>query len=374
MEEKTKLDRRRFLTRASIGGAAAAAGTVLAAPAIAQEQPEIRWRLTSAFPKSLDTIYGGGEALANRIREATDGRFQIQVFAGGELVPGLQAQDAVTDGTVECCHTVGYYSWGKDPTFALGSAVPFALSARAMNAWLHFGGGNELYNEFLAGYNIHGIPGGNTGVQMGGWFRKEINTLDDLKGLKIRIGGFAGKVIEKLGAVPQQIAGGDVYPALERGTIDASEWVGPYDDQKLGFFKVAPYYYYPGFWEGGPTVHFYFNKEKYEGLPENYKSLLNTACRAVDAEMLQKYDHLNPIALKELVAQGAQLRPFSQEIMDGCFKAANEVYAELDGTNPMFKKLWDSIKVARNDWYLYNQTAEYTFDTYMMIQQRGGNL
>ncbi|MDF3605489.1 TRAP transporter substrate-binding protein [Paracoccus sp. DMF-8] len=368
------MDRRKFLTRAGIGGAAAAAGTVLAAPVIAQERPEIRWRMTSAFPKSVDTIYAGAESLSRRLAEATDGKFQIQIFAGGEIVPALQAQDAVTDGTVECCHTVGYYSWGKDPTFALGAAVPFALSVRAHNAWLHYGGGNELYNEFLANYNIHGIPGGNTGVQMGGWFRKEINTLEDMKGLKFRVGGFAGRMLERVGVVPQQLAGGDVYTALERGALDATEYVGPYDDQKLGFAKIAPYYYYPGFWEGGPTVHFFFGKEKYESLPDSYKSLLNTTCRAVDAEMLQKYDHLNPIALKELVAQGAQLRPFSQEIMEGCFKAANEIYAELDGSNPAFKKIWDSIKVARNDWYLYNQTAEYTFDTYMMIQQRGGNL
>ena len=374
MKKTNQLDRRAFLGRATVGGVTAAAGAALAAPAIAQEMPEVKWRLTSAFPKSLDTIYGGAEVLSKYLSEATGGKFQIQVFAAGEIVPGLQAQDAVTEGTVEACHTVAYYSWGKDPTFALGSAVPFALSARAMNAWQYHGGGIDLFNEFLANYNIYGLPGGNTGAQMGGWFRKEINTLEDLKGLKIRVGGFAGKVLEKLGAVPQQIPGGDIYPSLEKGTIDASEWVGPYDDQKLGFYKVAPYYYYPGWWEGGPTVHFLFNKEKYEALPDTYKALLHTAAQATDANMLQMYDHLNPIALKELVAAGAQLRPFSPEILDGCYKAATEVYAEMESANPAFKKIWDSLKVARADWYLYNQTAEYTYDTFMMIQQRNGTL
>ena len=198
------------------------------------------------------------------LSEATDGNFTIQVFAAGEIVPGLQAADAAAAGTVEACHTVGYYYWGKDPTWALGTAVPFALNARGMNAWHYHGGGIDLFNEFLGTQDLIGLPGGNTGVQMGGWFRKEINTVADLQGLKMRIGGFAGKVIEKLGVVPQQIAGGDIYPALEKGTIDAAEWVGPYDDEKLGFYKVAPYYYYPGWWEGGPTVHAMFNKAKLE--------------------------------------------------------------------------------------------------------------
>ena len=374
MKKTNQLDRRAFLSRATVGGVTAAAGAALAAPAIAQEMPEVKWRLTSSFPKSLDTIYGGAEVLSKYLSEATGGKFQIQVFAAGEIVPGLQAQDAVTEGTVEACHTVAYYSWGKDPTFALGSAVPFALSARAMNAWQYHGGGIDLFNEFLAGHNIFGLPGGNTGAQMGGWFRKEINTLEDLKGLKIRVGGFAGKVLEKLGAVPQQIPGGDIYPALEKGTIDASEWVGPYDDQKLGFYKVAPYYYYPGWWEGGPTVHFFFNKEKYEALPDAYKSLLHTAAQAADANMLQMYDHLNPIALKELVAAGAQLRPFSPEILDGCYKAATEVYAEMESANPAFKKIWDSIKAFRAPYYTWAQVAEYNYDTFMMQQDNNGKL
>ncbi len=315
------MDRRSFIRKAGTAGIGAAAATAaLAAPAIAQSNPKITWRLASSFPKSLDTIYGGAEVFAKMLSEATDGNFTVQPFAAGELVPGLQAADAAAAGTVEAAHTVAYYYWGKDPTWALGAAVPFALNARGMNAWMYHGGGIDLFNEFLGKQGLVGYPGGNTGVQMGGWFRKEINTVADLKGLKMRIGGFAGKVVERLGVVPQQLAGGDLYQALELGTHDAAEWVGPYDDEKLGFQKVAPYYYYPGWWEGGPTVHLMFNKGKFDELPPAYQSLVRTAAQATDANMLQKYDYLNPTAIRKLFANGGQLRPFSQEILEACFE------------------------------------------------------
>ncbi len=235
------MKRRNFLAASGAGLAAAA----VAAPAVAQSAPEVKWRLTSSFPKSLDTIYGGAETISKQVAELTDNKFQIQVFAAGEIVPGLQALDAVSNNTVEMCHTCSYYYVGKDPTFAIGTAVPFGLNARQMNAWLFQGGGNELFNEFYKKFNVYGIPAGNTGAQMGGWFRKEIKTVADLQGLKMRIAGITGQVLAKLGVVPQQVAGGDIYPALEKGTIDAAEWVGPYDDEKLGFNKVAPFYYYP---------------------------------------------------------------------------------------------------------------------------------
>jgi TRAP-type mannitol/chloroaromatic compound transport system substrate-binding protein len=368
------MDRRSFIRKAGAGGVGAVAATALAAPAIAQSNPKITWRLTSSFPKTLDTIYGGAVVFSNMLKEATDGNFDIQVFAAGEIVPGLQAADATSAGTVEACHTVSYYYWGKNPTWALGAAVPFALNARGMNAWQYHGGGIDLFNEFLGAQGLVGYPGGNTGVQMGGWFRKEIKTVADMQGLKMRIGGFAGKVVEKLGVVPQQIAGGEIYQALEKGTIDAAEWVGPYDDAKLGFQKVAPFYYYPGWWEGGPTVHLMFNKAKFDELPASYKSLVRTAAHAADADMLQKYDYLNPTAVKQLVANGAQLRPFSSEILMACFDASNQVYAEMEAANPEFKKIWDSIKAFRKDYYLNMQIAEYNHDTFMMIQQRGGKL
>ena len=366
--------------RKMLAGTAAAAATGVAAasslpkPAIAQSAPELKWRLTSSFPKSLDTIYGAAEVFAKAVSDMTDGKWQIQVFAAGEIVPGLQAADAVTNGTVECCHTASYYYVGKDPSFAFGTAIPFGLNSRLQDAWLFEGGGQDLLNAFYAKYNIYSLPCGNTGCQMGGWFRKEIKTVADMQGLKMRIGGFAGKIVEKLGVVPQQIAGGDIYPALEKGTIDAAEWVGPYDDEKLGFQKVAPYYYYPGWWEGGPTVHFLFNKAKYDELPKNYQALLRTAAQAADADMLQKYDFKNPTAIKSLVANGAQLRPFSQEILAACFDKSNEVYAEMEASNEDFKKIWGSIKAFRGDYYLNAQIAEYNYDTFMMIQQRGGKL
>ena len=368
------MDRRSFIKKAGSTSVAAAAATTLAAPAIAQSNPKVTWRLTSSFPKGLDTIYGGAETFSTYLSEATDGNFSIDVFAAGELVPGLEAANAVAAGTVEACHTVAYYYWGKDPTWALGSAVPFALNARGMNAWLYHGGGIDMFNEFLGTQGLVGFPGGNTGVQMGGWFRKEINTVADLQGLKMRIGGFAGKVVEKLGVIPQQLPGGEIYQALEKGTIDAAEWVGPYDDEKLGFQKVAPYYYYPGWWEGGPTVHLMFNKAKYEELSPAYKSLLRTAAHAADADMLQKYDFLNPTAVRKLVANGAQLRPFTPEVLNACFEASSEVYAEIEATNAPFKKIWDSIKAFRKEHYLWAQVAEYNYDTFMMLQQRGGKL
>src|SRR3712207_6792618 len=257
------MKRRQFIQAAGIGLAAGA----VAKPAIAQSMPEVRWRLSSTFPKSLDTLYGAAENFCRYVSEATDGRFQIQPFAAGEIVGTFQAFDAVSNGTVEMIQAPGYYYLGKDPALAVFADIPFGLNARQKAAWLNHGGGNELVNEYLAKFNVHAIPAGNTGTQMGGWFRKEIKSVADVQGLKFRIAGLAGEVFAKLGAVPQQIPGGDIYPALERGTIDAAEWVGPYDDEKLGFAKVAPFYYYPGFWEGGPAIHFFFNSAKFKELP-----------------------------------------------------------------------------------------------------------
>jgi hypothetical protein len=232
---KSALKRRQFLKVAGVGLATA----VVAKPAIAQVNPTIKWRLTSSFPRSLDTLYGSVETLSKFVAEATDNQFQMQAFAAGEIVPGLNALDAVSNGTVEACHTAAQYYFGKDPTFTLFCAVPFGLNTRQQNAWFYDGDGMKLMNEFGKKFNVYSLPAGNTGCQMGGWFRKEIKESADFRGLKFRIGGFAGLTVQKLGGVPQQIAGGDIYPALERGTIDAAEWVGPYDDEKLGFNKVA---------------------------------------------------------------------------------------------------------------------------------------
>lgn len=369
----TRIDRRKFMTVAGAGGAAAtltACDQEPSAPAIVSSMPTLTWRLTSSFPKSLDTIYGSAETFSRIVREMTDGRFNIQVFAAGEIVGPLQAADAVTDGTVEAAHTTSYYYWGKDPTFALGTCVPFGLNSRMQNAWMYDGGGIELMNEFYARYNLIGFPGGNTGAQMGGWYRKEINTPEDLRGLKIRIAGFGGAIFSRLGAVPQQIAGSDVYPALEKGTIDAAEWVGPYDDEKLGFYRVARYYYYPGWWEGQAMLHFFINLEKWNSLPKAYQSIVYAAAQAANTITQARYDMRNPAALRRLVKAGAILRPFSETVLDACFKASTDAYTELCNANPTFKKAFDAMAAVRAEGYLWFQLAEHTSDTYMMIQQR----
>ncbi|MBX9822682.1 TRAP transporter substrate-binding protein [Afipia birgiae] len=352
--------------------AAGAAATAVASPAIAQSSPEVKWRLASSFPKSLDTIYGGAEQLSKYVAEMTDNKFQIQVFAAGEIVPGLQALDATSNGTVEMSHTVSYYYVGKDPTFAIFASVPFGLNTRMQNSWLDQGGGNDLANEFYKKYGVLGLPCGNTGTQMGGWFRKEIKTVADLQGLKMRIGGIAGQVLAKVGVVPQQLAGGDIYPSLEKGTIDAAEWVGPYDDEKLGFNKVAKYYYYPGFWEGGPTVHAFTNLEKFNALPKNYQAILTNAAAHVNGWMPARYDMQNPGALKRLVASGTQLRPFTNEVLDACLKATNELWAEISAKNADFKKAIDAMQAYRSDQYLWWQVAEYTNDSFMIRSRTRG--
>ncbi|QOZ10309.1 TRAP transporter substrate-binding protein [Bradyrhizobium sp. CCBAU 51765] len=361
--------KRRDFLKVSAAGAAA---TAVASPAIAQSSPEVKWRLTSSFPKSLDTIYGGAEQVAKYVAEMTDNKFQIQVFAAGEIVPGLQALDATSNGTVDMCHTVSYYYVGKDPTFAIFASVPFGLNARQQNSWLYQGGGNELANEFFKKSNVIGFPCGNTGTQMGGWFRKEIKTVADLSGLKMRIGGIAGQVLQKVGVVPQQLAGGDIYPALEKGTIDAAEWVGPYDDEKLGFAKVAKYYYYPGFWEGGPTVHAFANLEKFNALPKNYQAILTNATANANAWMAARYDMQNPAALKRLVAGGTQLRPFTNEVLEACLKSTNELWAEISAKNADFKKSIDAMQAYRSDEYLWWQVAEYTYDSFMIRSRTRG--
>jgi TRAP-type mannitol/chloroaromatic compound transport system substrate-binding protein len=361
----TQVTRRRFI---KAGGAATAgiAAASIAAPAIAQPTPEIRWRQTTSWPKSLDTLYGGADLIGKRVAELTDNKFQIQTFAGGEIVPGLQVVDAVQNGTVECGHTALYYYFGKDDTFVYGSALPFGMNSRMQNAWMIHGGGLDLLNEFLKTYNCYGIPGGNTNAQMGGWFRKPIATMDELKGIKMRLGGFAGKIMQRVGVIPQQIAGGDIYPALEKGTIDAAEWVGPYDDEKLGFVKVAKFYHYPGWWEPSSCLMFIVNLDKWNGLPPPYQKALASAALEINQWVSTKYDAVNTAALKRLVAGGAVLQRFPQEVMDGCHKAALDLYAELDQKNPAFKKLYENYKAFQDDGYLWHQIADGTMDSYMI--------
>jgi TRAP-type mannitol/chloroaromatic compound transport system substrate-binding protein len=355
------MQRRMFLKT----GALAAAAAPIAMPAIAQSMPEVKWRLTSSFPKQLDTIYGTAQQFAKFMGEATDGKFQIQTFSAGEIVPGLQALDAVTSGTVECAHTPTYFYIGKEPALGLGTGIPFGLNARQQHSWWYFGGGEQIINGVLAKFNAYSIPCGNSGCQMGGFFRKELKTVDDLKGLKFRIGGMGGSVLAKLGVVPTQIAPGDVYPALERGTIDAAEFVGPYDDEKLGFVKVAPYYYYPGWWEGGAMLHLVINQEQWNKLPKHYQAIVQNACEAANNWMLAKYDFVNPGGLRKLIAQGAQLKAFPQPIMEASLKAAEEYYAETSAKSEAFKKGYESMVAFRGENLLWWQVAELSYDAFM---------
>jgi TRAP-type mannitol/chloroaromatic compound transport system substrate-binding protein len=361
------MKRRQFLKAAGVGMAA----STVAAPAIAQSMPQIKWRMTTSWPKSLDTLYGAAEQLAKGVAEATDNKFQIQVFAGGEIVPPLQALDATSNGTVEMGHTASYYYFGKDPTFAFGTSVAFGPNARLNQGWWTLGGGKEVLGEFYKKYNVTALLTGNTGCQMGGWFRKEIKSVADLKGLKFRIGGFPGRVIQKLGGVPQLIAGGDIYPALEKGTIDAAEWVGPYDDEKLGFYKVAKYYYYPGWWEGGSMLHTFINLDKWNSLPKHYQAVLEGAAAYANQWCLAKYDELNPAALRRLLAGGAQLRGFSPDIMEACYKAGMELHGEIAKTNESFRKVNDSMMAFNKNGYQWFQVAELNYDSFMVRHMRG---
>lgn len=357
--------------RTFMGASAATLATgALAAPALAQSQPQVKWRLTSSFPRSLDTIYGTAQMFAQYVSEATDGAFQIQTFPAGEILPGLQALDGVSTGAVECAQTATYFYTGKDPALAFGTGVPFGFNSRQQHSWWFFGGGDKIINGVLAKYNVTSMPMGNSGCQMGGFFRKELNGLDDLKGLKFRIGGIGGQVLAKLGVVPQQIAPSDVYPALERGSIDAAEFVGPYDDEKLGLVKVAKYYYYPGWWEGGAMMHLVINNDRWNALPKSYQAIVRNAAEAANNWMLAKYDSVNPPALRRLVQQGVELRPFPQSIMEAGQKAAFELYNEIAATNPAFKQALDSMNAIRTDQLVWWQIAEYAFDSFN-IRSRG---
>jgi len=359
------MERRSFLKKATVGAAVGA----VSAPAIVQAQAQVRWRLASSFPKALDTIYGAAEVFAKAVSAMSGGKFTISVHAGGELMPPFGVVDGVQNGTVECAHTAPYYFFGKDETFALGCAIPFGLNSRQMSAWMYEGNGLKLMREFYKNYNIINFPMGNTGAQMGGFYRKEIKSLADIKGLKMRIGGFGGKVLERIGGVPQNIPGGEIYQALEKGTIDAAEWTVPYDDLKLGLHKVAPNYYYPGWWEGGPQLDLYINQKAYDSLSAEYKAIVEAAASHAHVTMQAMYDARNPAALKQLVAQGAKLHRFSKDIMDASFKEAMALYSELSTKNPNWKKVYEDYAKFRADQNLWFRFTESGFDDFMQAQK-----
>jgi TRAP-type mannitol/chloroaromatic compound transport system substrate-binding protein len=358
------MDRRSLIKNAGIAGVLAAG----AAPAV-HAQAAVRWRLSSSFPKALDTIFGAAEVFAKSVKAMSGGKFEISVHAGGEITPHFGVVDAVQQGSVEMAHTAPYYFFGKNEAFALGCAIPFGLNSRQMTAWMYEGNGLKLMREFYAKYNMINFPGGNTGAQMGGWYRKEIKSAADVKGLKMRIGGFAGKVFERMGGVPQNIPGGEIYSALEKGTIDAAEWVGPYDDKKLGFNKVAPFYYYPGWWEGGPQLDFFINQKAYDALSPEYKAIVEAAASVAHIEMQARYDAKNPTALKELVGAGTKLRPFPNDVLELAFKESMALYEELNAKNEDWKKIYADYSRFRADSNLWFRFTEAKFDSFMQSQK-----
>ena len=355
------MERRSFIRQTGIAGVLAAG----AAPAIVNAQASIRWRLTSSFPKSLDTLFGVNDVFAKHVSDMTGGKFVISTHAAGEIVPAFGTVDAIQNGTVECANTAPYYYFGKDPTFALGCAIPFGLNSRQMTAWMYDGNGLKLMREFYRQFNIISFPMGNTGAQMGGWFRKEIKSVADIKGLKFRTGGFSGKVWERMGGVAANIPGGEIYTALEKGTIDAAEWVGPYDDQKLGFNKIAQNYGYPGYWEGGPQLDLHVNIKAYEALSTEYKTIIEAAAAFAHLDMQAKYDVRNSAALKQLVAGGTKLFRFPKDMMDLAFKESMALYSELSASNPAWKKVYEDFSAFRRDVNLWFRFTEAGFDDYM---------
>jgi TRAP-type mannitol/chloroaromatic compound transport system substrate-binding protein len=332
------MDRRSIIKNAGLAGVLAAG----VAPAV-HAQATVRWRLSSSFPKALDTIFGAADVFANSLKKMSGGKFEVSVHAGGEITPPFGVVDAVQKGSIEICHTAPYYFFGKDEVFALGCAIPFGLNSRQMTAWMYEGNGLK--------------------------YRKEIKTVADIKGLKMRIGGFAGRVLERMGGVPQNIPGGEIYSALEKGTIDAAEWVGPYDDQKLGFNKVAPFYYYPGWWEGGPQLDFFINDKAYEALSPEYKAMVEAASAEAHVSMQARYDARNPTALKQLVGAGTKLRPFSNDILSAAFKQSMEVYSELSAKNENWKKIYADYSKFRADQNLWFRFTEAKFDSFMQSQK-----
>ena len=355
------MDRRSLIKNAGIAGVLAAG----AAPAV-HAQAAVRWRMAASFPKSLDTIFGSAEKFSQTVKELSGGKFEVSVHPAGELMPAFGVVDALEKDTIEMAQTAAYYFAGKDPIFSMSCAVPFGLTTLQMNAWKDHGNGRKLLDAFFAKYNFRTMSAGNTTTQMGGWYRKEIKTPADLKGLKMRLGGgIFGEAMAKLGVVSQSMPAGDIYQALEKGTLDACEFVGPYDDEKLGFNKVAPFYYYPGWWEGGADLEFFINNKAFEKLSAENKAIVKAAGAVAAADMTAKYGALNPIALKRLVASGTKLKMFPKPVMDAGFKASMEVYEEHRAKSPEFKKIYDDMRAFQRDQILWNRFSEFPYNQYM---------
>ena len=364
--------KRRQIFRSGRNALLAASGTsVLGACSIRRvsEQrssglPSIRWRMATSWPVSLDTIYGNAEAISQRVEQMSGGGFQIDTYAAGEIVPGLEVLDAVQSGSVECGHTASYYYIGKNPAFAFGTAVPFGLTASQQNAWLYYGGGLDAINDLYADFRTVSFPAGNTGAQMGGWFKKPVDSLSELKGVKMRIPGMGGKVMASLGVNVQVLPGGEIYLALDRGAIDAAEFTGPYDDEKLGLPQAAPYYYYPGWWEPGPTFSALVNRRAWEKLPSEYQAMFKTACAEANLSMQSMYDQRNSESLARLLKTGIKLQSFSNEILEQAQVSTADLLADLSSRDQRFRMIyeqWRSFQKQVDQWNNINELSLSTF-------------
>ena len=364
------MKRRDFVKKAAIGGTVGTMGALVAGcdkettSSGAPTRKKINWELASSFPPSLDTIHGAAKNMADRVSELTGGNFTIKVKDPGVIAPAKGVLDAVREGAAPMGHTAGYYYTGLNPALAFDTSVPFGLNARQQNAWLLSGGGLELMREVYGGYGVVNFPGGNTGTQMGGWFQKEINQLSDLQNLRMRIPGIGGDVMSALGVTVQGIPPGELLDALQKKVIDATEWVGPYDDLKLGFNRVAKFYYYPGWWEPGPALTFLVNKGSYEKLPADYQAAISAACSEASVGMMADYDAKNPVALKELVDSGVQLREYPEDVMNAASAKTEELLGDFAANSPQFKKIfdhWSAFKDTSNEWF---NLAERSFSNF----------
>ncbi len=369
MPQTPSPSRRAFLTGSLTGAAAGIVGAATAGalrrevvrPGPATGRPQVEWRLASSFPRAIDTIFGSAEVLAQQLAAMSDGAFRIRCHQAGELVPALQVMDAVQSGAAEVGQTGGYYYTGKAPVLALDTCVPFGLTSREQMAWLMEAGGIELLREVYADFGIVNFPCGNTGAQMGGWFRTPVESLADLRGLRMRIPGLGGKVMDRLGVSVQLLGGGEIYTALERGAIDATEWVGPYDDEKLGFYRVAKHYYYPGWWEPGPSLSFLVGRAAWDALPGDYRAMFAAAAEQAASTMQRRYDRLNPPALERLLAHGVELRPFAADIMREARAASAALLDDEAAQDATYRRILEHWRAFRRESFRWHATAELAY-------------
>jgi TRAP-type mannitol/chloroaromatic compound transport system substrate-binding protein len=365
------MNRRDFLRTAGTGGAGVAAAALMGCgdETLAQTvdpQPIVNWQMATSWPANLDTLFGGAQIVASTVAALTGNRFTISVHPAGELLPAMEVMQRVEDGTVPIGHTAAYYFKSRSPITLLASSIPFGLTARQQNAWLYDGGGLTLLHEMYARkWGLIAFPAGNSGAQMGGWFNREILTLDDLDGLKMRIGGPGADVMSRLGVEVVSLPGGEILAALEDGTVDAAEWVGPYDDEKLGLHRAGEYYYYPGWWEPGVTLEIQINLAAWNGLPPTYQKALETAATQANVMMLALYDSRNNAALQRLLAGGTQLRRFSDEIMNEAYDVSAEVADEYAAADPDFATLYESWKTFRDGVQSWHSTNELAMETFL---------